>query len=40
LATALARGLPLPTITPIVGTAALTLVFIAVALWRFSREEF
>ena len=40
LATALARGLPLPTITPIVGTAALTLVFIAVAIWRFSREEF
>ena len=40
LATMLAQGLPLPTITPIVGTAALTLVFIAVAIWRFSREEF
>ena len=40
LATLLAQGLPLPTITPIVGTAVLTLVFIAVAIWRFSREEF
>lgn len=40
LAVSLAQGLPLPTITPIVCTAALSLVFIAIALWRFSREEF
>jgi ABC-2 type transport system permease protein len=40
LAVALAQGLPLPTITPILCTAGLTLVFIAVALWRFARQEF
>ena len=40
LAIILAQGLPLPTITPILCTAGLSLVFIAVALWRFSREEF
>ncbi len=40
LAVALVQGLPLPTVTPIIGTVALTLVFLAVALWRFAREEF
>jgi hypothetical protein len=34
------QGLPLPTITPLISTPGLTLVFLAVALWRFSREEF
>jgi ABC-2 type transport system permease protein len=40
LAVALAQSQSLPTITPIVGTVLLTIVFIAVALWRFQREEF
>jgi ABC-2 type transport system permease protein len=40
LAVLLSQGQPLPTVTPIIGTAALTLIFIAVALWRFGREEF
>jgi ABC-2 type transport system permease protein len=33
-------GQPVSTVTPIIGTAVLTLVFIGVALWRFEREEF
>jgi ABC-2 type transport system permease protein len=40
LAVLLAQGQPLPTNLPIVGTAILTIVFIAVALWRFQAEEF
>jgi hypothetical protein len=40
LALALAQGLPLPTISPIIGTVGLSLVFVAVALWRFRCEEF
>jgi len=40
LAVALAQSQQLPTITPIIGTAFLTVIFIAVALWRFQREEF
>ncbi len=40
LAVLLAQGQPLPTILPILGTLALTIIFIAVALWRFQREEF
>jgi hypothetical protein len=40
LAVALAQGGPLPTATPIIGTAVLTIAFLAVALWRFQREEF
>jgi len=40
MAVALAQGHPLPTVTPIIGTAVLTIIFIAVALWRFQREEF
>ena len=42
LAPALALGQPLPTgwPIPIIATAFSTIVFIAVALWRFQREEF
>jgi ABC-2 type transport system permease protein len=40
LAVAKAQGLPLPTLTPIFGTAIMTILFIAVAVWRFQREEF
>jgi ABC-type transport system involved in multi-copper enzyme maturation permease subunit len=40
LAVALAQGQPLPTVTPVIGTAVLTIVFLVVALWRFQREEF
>ena len=40
LATILAQSQPLPIVTPIIGTAVLTIIFIAVALWRFQREEF
>jgi ABC-2 type transport system permease protein len=40
LAIALANGKSLPTITPIIGTEVLTIVFILVTLWRFQREEF
>lgn len=40
LAVALAQGQPLPTVTPVIGTAVLTILFIAVALWRFQQEEF
>ncbi len=40
LAVMLVQGQALPTVTPIIGTAVLTVVFIAVALWRFEREEF
>lgn len=36
----LAQGKPLPTISPILGTVTLIIVFIAVALWRFQGEEF
>jgi ABC-2 type transport system permease protein len=42
LAPALALGQPLPPVWPIpvIATAAWTIVFIAIALWRFSCEEF
>lgn len=40
LAVLLAQGQPLPSISPIIGTTVLTVVFIAVALWKFGREEF
>ena len=40
LATILAQSQPLPIVTPIIGTAVLTIIFIAVALWRFQCEEF
>jgi ABC-2 type transport system permease protein len=34
------NGQPLPTVTPIISTAVLCVVFVGVALWRFQREEF
>jgi ABC-2 type transport system permease protein len=40
LAVVLSQGQPLPTVTPIIGTAFMTIVFTAVAMWRFRREEF
>lgn len=40
LAVALAQSQPLPTVTPIIGTVLLTIVFIGVALWRLGWEEF
>lgn len=40
LAEALARGQPLPTVTPIITTGLLVILFIIVALVRFEREEF
>ena len=33
-------GLPLPTVLPIVFTALWCVVFTALAVWRFGREEF
>ena len=36
----LALGRPLPTVTPIIGTAVWCVLFVAVAIWRFRREEF
>ncbi len=40
LAGALIKGEPLAMITPIIGTAVLTVLMIIVAAWRFQREEF
>lgn len=40
LAATLAQGRPLPTLGPIIGTLALSVLFIAVAIWRFNQEEF
>lgn len=40
LAMLVMAGQPLPTVLPIVLTAVWCLVFVAVALWRFEREEF
>jgi ABC-2 type transport system permease protein len=40
LSFSLAMGRPLSTVTPIIATAAWCLIFTAVALWRFEREEF
>jgi len=40
LAVLLAQGLPLHTVTPIIWTAVLAVIFLTIALWRFSREEF
>lgn len=36
----LALGQPVESVIPIIGTALMCLVFIAVTLWRFQREEF
>ena len=40
LAITLAKGEPLTFIPPIISTAVMTVVFIAVAVWRMNREEF
>jgi ABC-type transport system involved in multi-copper enzyme maturation permease subunit len=40
LASLLAIGEPLPTLTPIIATAAWCLLFTGVAIWRIHREEF
>lgn len=40
LAGYMAVGEPLPTVVPIVATALWCVVFVAVAIWRFHREEF
>jgi ABC-2 type transport system permease protein len=34
------QGDPLPTVTPIIITAAWCLLFVGIAIWRFRREEF
>jgi ABC-type transport system involved in multi-copper enzyme maturation permease subunit len=36
----LMQGVPLPTVAPIIATAAWCVLFVGVALWRFRREEF
>jgi ABC-2 type transport system permease protein len=40
LTLALVLGQPLPSTTPIIATVAWCMVFTAVALWRFNRDEF
>ena len=35
-----ALGQPLPTATPLISTAVASALFIAVAIWRFGRQEF
>jgi ABC-type transport system involved in multi-copper enzyme maturation permease subunit len=40
LAGCLAIGQPLPSLLPVIGTVLWCLVFTAVAIWRFRREEF
>jgi hypothetical protein len=40
LASALILGLPLPSLSPLIFTLAFSVIFVAVALWRFEREEF
>jgi ABC-2 type transport system permease protein len=40
LAGHLAMGAPLPTVTPIIATVAWCILFVAIAIWRFRREEF
>jgi tellurite resistance protein TehA-like permease len=40
LAAAVLTGQPLPSVTPIIGSAVGVVIFIVIALWRFRREEF
>lgn len=40
LAVMVMLGQPLPTTTPIIATAIWVVVFVAVSVWRFQREEF
>jgi ABC-2 type transport system permease protein len=39
LAAVASMGEPLPSVIPVAGTALLSMVFVAAALWRFGREE-
>jgi hypothetical protein len=34
------QGQPLTSVTPIIATATWIIIFVAVAVWRFGREEF
>jgi hypothetical protein len=40
MAIMLSKGEPLTFITPIIGTSVMTVLFIIVAAWRITREEF
>ena len=40
LAVSLIKGQPLTTVTPIVCTAVMTVLFLLVAFWRFQRDEY
>jgi hypothetical protein len=40
MATLLAMGKPIPTLAPLASVALCSVAFVAVALWRFKREEF
>lgn len=40
LAMALLKGQPLTTVTPIISTAVMTVLFVVIAIWRFQKEEF
>ena len=40
LAAYLVAGQPLPTVMPIIATAAWCVLFVLVGMWRFRREEF
>jgi ABC-2 type transport system permease protein len=40
MAILLLKGQPLATVTPIISTAVLSVLFVVVAVWRFQREEF
>lgn len=40
LALSLLKGQPLATVTPLICTGLMTVLFVVVAVWRFQREEF
>ena len=40
MAILLLKGQPLATVTPIISTGVMAVLFIVVAVWRFQREEF
>jgi ABC-2 type transport system permease protein len=40
LAMALLKGQPMTTVTPIISSAVMTVLFIIITIWRFQREEF
>jgi hypothetical protein len=39
VALALALGQPIPSLTPVIANVAWIVLFVAVAIWRFQREE-